>query len=1559
MESSFIDYRDKTRAESDSDTEIIDDSIDESFILTTKTPLKKNHTVIPDSEESLVDDESDEVEDKVSKTQAQKPVKQQSIQESVVYSSDDDSDTDNSIIIEKNKNNKMKCMKDTPLKIENGKVGKGNDSEESDASDDSGTEGSDEDDEDDESDETDDAADEDQMAMSRATRMSIMGIIPKQNESDESDFIESDDSLKRSIAGSTESLTELPAVDLTCQVPAKLTTPAQKPPQTTTEQQPLKTPEKPETENLNDSVLTCSPIASPLHNITNELNNSKPNSPVLAQFTPRSIEQKSLKDKVLSKLIADDAANKENARVDDDDVTVIDSTPKAKADSSTSQRSKDNTIRQYLPPPSYPNQVRRQGDRVGNMVVEPSQPAPADVARDGFGQGLSWDDLQKASNAVQPRMFGKQVVKGGTLVVCPASLIGRGEVKKHCLPHRISTCLHHGAARAAQPQRLAHCDMVMTTYNILQRDSEKGHIVRNHKSATSRAVCGLRARRRWALTGTPVHNKDLDLFALLKYLRCTPFDDLAVGLPSRTAHDKHVSLSKEELNVYQKSHEILVLLLRLRQVCCHCGLIAAMLDPEDAAADVWTSVLRLVERELAAARVRSATLSGAVPVPARAALVADLNNPPPALGTGDTLLRAAGGARAQRHAQRRRARARARALVADLNNPASGVRVRTEYGVRTGTLCCELPAARVRSATLSGAVPVPARAALVADLNNPASGVRVRTEYGVRTGTLCCELPAARVRSATLSGAVPVPARAALVADLNNPASGVRVRTEYGVRTGTLCCELPAARVRSATLSGAVPVPARAALVADLNNPASGVRLPAARVRSATLSGAVPVPARAALVADLNNPASGVRLPAARVRSATLSGAVPVPARPPLVADLNNPASGVRVRTEYGQGHSVASCRRRACAAPRSAAPCPCPRAPPSSRTSTTPPPALGTYGVRTGTLCCELPAARVRSATLSGAVPVPARAALVADLNNPASGVRVRTEYGQGHSVASCRRRACAAPRSAAPCPCPRAPPSSRTSTTPPPALGYVRRTLCCELPAARVRSATLSGAVPVPARAALVADLNNPASGVRVRTEYGVRTGTLCCELPAARVRSATLSGAVPVPARAALVADLNNPASGVRVRTEYGQGHSVASCRRRACAAPRSAAPCPCPRAPPSSRTSTTPPPALGYVRSTDRDTLLRAAGGARAQRHAQRRRARAARAALVADLNNPASGVRVRTEYGQGHSVASCRRRACAAPRSAAPCPCPRAPPSSRTSTTPPPALGYVRRTLCCELPAARVRSATLSGAVPVPARAALVADLNNPPPALGYVRSTDRDTLLRAARRACAAPRSAAPCPCPRAPPSSRTSTTPPPALGYVRSTEGTLCCELPAARVRSATLSGAVPVPARAALVADLNNPASGVRLPAARVRSATLSGAVPVPARAALVADLNNPPPALGYVRRTLCCELPAARVAQRTLSGAVPVPARAALVADLNNPASGVKNQPESVSFLLFSHRSATTSASLLTIVLYSSKFSSGDLCPKWYTRGACWLKPSSIDAGLSTNRAPEELE
>ena len=72
-------------------------------------------------------------------------------------------------------------------------------------------------------------------------------------------------------------------------------------------------------------------------------------------------------------------------------------------------------------------------------------------------------------------LFCIKVVRGGTLVVCPASLMQQwaGEVKKHCAPHALSVALHHGAARATQPQRLAVHDLVLTTYHILQREGEK------------------------------------------------------------------------------------------------------------------------------------------------------------------------------------------------------------------------------------------------------------------------------------------------------------------------------------------------------------------------------------------------------------------------------------------------------------------------------------------------------------------------------------------------------------------------------------------------------------------------------------------------------------------------------------------------------------------------------------------------------------------------------------------------------------------------------------------------------------------------------------------------------------------------------------------------------------------------------------------------------------------------------------------------------------------------------------------------------------------------------
>ncbi|KAJ8316995.1 hypothetical protein KUTeg_004899 [Tegillarca granosa] len=57
---------------------------------------------------------------------------------------------------------------------------------------------------------------------------------------------------------------------------------------------------------------------------------------------------------------------------------------------------------------------------------------------------------------------------------------------------------------------------------------DEAHNIKNHKSLTARAVSRLRAGVRWAMTGTPIQNELLDIYSLLRFLRCSPFDEYKV-----------------------------------------------------------------------------------------------------------------------------------------------------------------------------------------------------------------------------------------------------------------------------------------------------------------------------------------------------------------------------------------------------------------------------------------------------------------------------------------------------------------------------------------------------------------------------------------------------------------------------------------------------------------------------------------------------------------------------------------------------------------------------------------------------------------------------------------------------------------------------------------------------------------------------------------------------------------------------------------------------------------------------------------------------------------------
>lgn len=151
------------------------------------------------------------------------------------------------------------------------------------------------------------------------------------------------------------------------------------------------------------------------------------------------------------------------------------------------------------------------------------------------------DDCETAA-AASPR--------GGTLVVCPLSLLHQWEeeVQRH-LPDRWQVQLHHGRNRTSDPQELARCDLVVTTYDTISSDwarvdaagnsglsplltvrwrrlvLDEAHSIRNLHTRRAKAACALLAWSRWALTGTPVHNDLNDMRSLLKFLQCRPFDD--------------------------------------------------------------------------------------------------------------------------------------------------------------------------------------------------------------------------------------------------------------------------------------------------------------------------------------------------------------------------------------------------------------------------------------------------------------------------------------------------------------------------------------------------------------------------------------------------------------------------------------------------------------------------------------------------------------------------------------------------------------------------------------------------------------------------------------------------------------------------------------------------------------------------------------------------------------------------------------------------------------------------------------------------------------------------
>ncbi len=153
------------------------------------------------------------------------------------------------------------------------------------------------------------------------------------------------------------------------------------------------------------------------------------------------------------------------------------------------------------------------------------------VLADDMGLGKT---VQAIAMFVSERVqFGRDAL-GPTLVVCPMSVARQWVHELERFAPKLRVHLHHGAARLQGPalaERAREADVVVTSYDLATRDVEtlqlvewdrllldEAQDVKNPQTRRARSLRLLRARRRVAMTGTPIENHLGELWAIMDLL---------------------------------------------------------------------------------------------------------------------------------------------------------------------------------------------------------------------------------------------------------------------------------------------------------------------------------------------------------------------------------------------------------------------------------------------------------------------------------------------------------------------------------------------------------------------------------------------------------------------------------------------------------------------------------------------------------------------------------------------------------------------------------------------------------------------------------------------------------------------------------------------------------------------------------------------------------------------------------------------------------------------------------------------------------------------------------
>ncbi len=134
-------------------------------------------------------------------------------------------------------------------------------------------------------------------------------------------------------------------------------------------------------------------------------------------------------------------------------------------------------------------------------------------------------------------------IRGASLVVCPASLVENWRREAARFTPELRVVVHHGEARHGSAAEFARADLVITSYGTLVRDlplfesvefacviGDEAQHIKNRRTQNAQALCALRARGRFLLTGTPLENSLDDLRSLFAFLMPGHLTALPAGI---------------------------------------------------------------------------------------------------------------------------------------------------------------------------------------------------------------------------------------------------------------------------------------------------------------------------------------------------------------------------------------------------------------------------------------------------------------------------------------------------------------------------------------------------------------------------------------------------------------------------------------------------------------------------------------------------------------------------------------------------------------------------------------------------------------------------------------------------------------------------------------------------------------------------------------------------------------------------------------------------------------------------------------------------------------------